>query len=186
MTSVVLASLLCALPPARPSTPPPDQSPQQPLGDDEIRDRIDTFLRTIDTRVSPDQWRVLGARGASILEAMAQDATLLPTRRAKAVVGLAAIGSPTSASVLLSLAQSSREPLNVRLTAVHGAPGVVPASELAGTLKPVLETADHDQVRAAAAEVLSRNGGCALVRAQARRERDALAMQRALQSCGKQ
>ena len=185
MTSVVLASLLCAFPPARRAPPPADQAPQQPLGDDEVRDRIDTFMRTIDTRISPDQWRALGGRGAAILEAMAQDRTLLPTRRAKAVVGLAAIGSPTSSTVLLSLAQTSGEPLNVRLTAVLGAPGVLPASEVAATLKPVLETADDDQVRAAAAEVLSRHGGCGLVRAQARRERDPLPMQRAVQSCDK-
>jgi len=185
MTSVVLASLLCAFPPARRATPPADQAPQQPLGDDEVRDRIDTFMRTIDTRISPDQWRALGGRGAAILEGMAQDRTLLPTRRAKALVGLAAIGSPTSSSVLLSLAQSSSEPLNVRLTAVLGAPGVVPASDLPATLKPILESADHDQVRAAAAEVLSRHGGCSLVRAQARRERDPLPMQRAVQSCDK-
>src|SRR6266849_4819598 len=158
MTSVVLASLLCALPPARGgATPPADQSAPQPLSEDEVQERIDTFMRTIDTRISPEQWRALGGRGAAILEGMAQDRTLLPTRRAKAVVGLSAIGSPTSASVLLSLAQSQRDPLNVRLTAVLGAPGVV----------------------------LSRHGGCGLVRAQARRERDPLAMQRALQTCDK-
>ncbi len=185
MTSVVLASLLCALPPARGATPPADQSAPQPLSEDEVQERIDTFMRTIDTRISPEQWRALGGRGAAILEGMAQDRTLLPTRRAKAVVGLSAIGSPTSASVLLSLAQSQRDPLNVRLTAVLGAPGVVPLSDLPATLKPILESADHDQVRAAAAEVLSRHGGCGLVRAQARRERDPLAMQRALQSCDK-
>ena len=185
MTSVVLASLLCAFPPARGATPPADQAPQQPLGEDEVQERIDTFMRTIDTRISPDQWRALGARGATILEGIAQDRTLLPTRRAKAVVGLSAIGSPTSTSVLLSLAQSQREPLNVRLTAVLGAPGVVPLSDLPATLKPILEGADHDQVRAMAAEVLSRHGGCDLVRAQARRERDSSAMQRALQSCDK-
>ena len=106
MTSVVLASLLCALPPARGAARPADQPPAQPLAEDEVRERIDTFLRTIDTRISADQWRALGARGAAILEGVAQDRTLLPTRRAKAVVGLAAIGSPTSSSVLLSLACS--------------------------------------------------------------------------------
>jgi hypothetical protein len=183
MTSVVLASLLCAIPPARGAAPPAAQPAQQPLGDDEIRERIDTFMRTIDTRISDDQWRALGARGAAILEAMAQDRTLFPTRRAKAVVGLAAIGSPTSSTVLLSLAQSPREPLNVRVTAVLGAPGVVSASELPAVLKPVLESADASRVRAAAAEVLSRHGACALVRAQARRERDPLPMQRAVKSC---
>jgi hypothetical protein len=185
MTPVVLASLLCAFPPARGAAPPAGQSPQQPLAEDEIRERIDTFMRTLDTRISDDQWRALGARGAAILEGMAQDRTLFPTRRAKAVVGLTAIGSPTSSNVLLSLAQSPREPLNVRVTAVLGAPGVVPASELPAALKPVLETADADRVRAAAAEVLSRHGGCDMVRAQARRERDPLPMQRAVQSCDK-
>jgi hypothetical protein len=184
MTSILLASLLCALPPQRGAVPPVDQAPQQPLGDEEVRERIDTFMRTIDTRISAERWRALGARGAAILEAMAQDATLLPTRRAKAVVGLGHIGSPTSASVLLSLAQSPREPLNVRLSAVQGTPGVVPESELAASLKPLLESADHAYVRAAAAEVLSRHGGCGLVRAQAQKERDRQAMQRALQSCG--
>ena len=181
--TMLLASLLCAIPPARDTTPPAEQSPQQPLGDEEIRERIDTFMRTIDTRISESQWRALGPRGAAMLEGMAQDRTLLPTRRAMAVIGLAAIGAPTSSSVLLSLAQSSGEPLNVRLTAVLGAPGVVPAAEIPATLKPLLETADDERVRAAAAEVISRHGGCSLVRAQASRERDRLAMQRALQSC---
>ena len=101
-----------------------------------------------------------------------------------AVSGLGAIGSPTSASVLLSLAQSSQEPLNVRLSAVQSAPGVVPESELVSALKPLLETADHRYVRAAAAEVLTRHGGCGLVRAQAQKERDRGAIRRALQSCG--
>jgi len=58
MTSVVLASLLCALPPARGgATPPADQSAPQPLSEDEVQERIDTFMRTIDTRISPEQWR---------------------------------------------------------------------------------------------------------------------------------
>lgn len=185
MTLLVLASLLCALPPERPATPPAGAGPQQPLSDDEVKERIDTFMRTIDTPISPEQWRALGGRGAAILEAMAQDGTQLPTRRAKAVVGLAAIGSPTSSSVLLSLAQSRTEPLTVRLNAVHGAAGVVPEAELASALKPVLETADDRHVRAAAAEVLSRHGGCGLVRAQAQKERDPLTLRRAVQSCGK-
>jgi len=184
MTSILVASVLCALPPPRAPAPQPDQPvAQQQLTDEEIRARVDAFLRTIDTRIPPEQWRALGPRGAAILEAMAQDRSLLPTRRAAAVVGLSAIGSPGSASVLLSLAQSSGEPLNVRLVAVHGAAGVVPSAELASTLKPVLETSDDHRVRAAAAEVLSRSGACGLVRAQAQRERDALVMRSALKAC---
>lgn len=186
MTSILVASLVCALPPQRGAVPAPDQPPQQqPLGDEEIRDRIDIFMRTIDTPVSPEQWRALGTRGAAILEGMAQDPNLLPSRRAKAVVGLSAIGAPSSSGVLLSLARSTQAPLNVRLTAVHGVPGVVASSQVPAALQAILESGDHEGVRAAAAEVLSRNGGCGLVRAQARRERNALTMQRALQICDK-
>src|SRR6266849_4429806 len=130
MTSILIASLLCALPPRGTPPPPADQSPQQPLSDEEVRERIDTFMGTIDTRISPEQWRALGTRGAAILEGMAQDPNLLPTRRAKAVAGLSAIGAETSSGVLLSLARSPQAPLNVRLTAVHGVPGVVAASQL--------------------------------------------------------
>ena len=186
MTSVLLASLLLALPPARNPAPPEQASPQQQLTDAEIRERIETFLGTIDTPISPEQWRALGPRGAAVLEQMAQDPKAFPTRRAKAVTGLSAIGAPSSSSVLLALAGSSQTPLTVRLSAVHGAPDVVPPAQLATALKPVLEGADNPNVRAAAAEVLSRHGGCSLVRAQARREDDQLRLQRALQSCGQQ
>jgi len=48
----------------------------------------------------------------------------------------------------------------------------------------VLENAKEGHVRGAAAEVLSRHGGCSLVRAQAQREDDRLRMQRALERCG--
>jgi len=186
MTSILVASLLCALPPrgAAPATGQP--SPQEPLGDEEIRARIDAFLGTIDTRIPPEQWRALGTRGAAILEGMAQDTKLMPTRRAKAVAGLSAIGAETSSAVLLALARSPQEPLNVRLSAVYGVPGVVAAPQVAASLQPLLEASDNAHVRAAAAEVLSRHGGCGLVRAQARRERDALTLQRALQGCGQE
>jgi hypothetical protein len=189
MTSVLLASLLVAIPPGRNTSPPPQTSPQQSaqqLTDGEIRERIDIFLGTIDTPISPEQWRALGSRGAAVLEQMAQDPKLFPTRRAKAVAGLSAIGAPSSASVLLALARSTQAPLTVRLSAVHGAPEVVPPAQLETALKPVLEGAESPHVRAAAAEVLSRHGGCSLVRAQARREDDQLRLRRALQSCDQQ
>jgi len=191
VTSILVASLLLALPPPPRNTAPAQQaSPQQPaqeqLTDEEIRERIDTFLRTIDTRISPEQWRALGPRGAAVLEQIAQDPKLFPTRRAKAVTGLSAIGSPSSSAVLLALAGSPQAPLTVRLAAVHGAADVVPSAQLATALKPVLEGAENPHVRAAAAEVLSRHGGCGLVRAQARREDDQLRLERALQSCDQQ
>jgi HEAT repeat protein len=190
MTSIVLASLLCALPPARPRPSPPasDATPaaSEQLSDQEIRERIDTFMGTIDTRISSDQWRALGPRGAAMLEQIAQDANVFPTRRAKAIAGLSEIGLQSSSGVLLNLAKSEQAPLTVRLAAVHGAPGVLPDAQVSTALKPVLETAKDGHVRGAAAEVLSRHGGCSLVRAQAQREDDRVRMQRALERCGQQ
>jgi HEAT repeat protein len=182
MTFIVLASILCALPVHRRATVPASQ-PSEQLSDEDIRQRIETYMNAIDTRIADADWRALGARGAAILERMAQDPTLFPTRRATAVAGLAAIGSSNSSSVLLTLAKSEQAPLNVRLAAVHGAPGVVPAAQVPTALKPVLEGARDGHVRAAAAEVLSRHGGCALVEAQARREGQPLRLQRALDRC---
>ena len=72
----------------------------------------------------------------------------------------------------------------IPLAAVHGAPGVLAAAQISTALKPVLENAKEGHVRGAAAEVLSRHGGCSLVRAQAQREDDRLRMQRALERCG--
>ena len=188
MTSILVASLLCALPPARPRSPPAasDSTPpsSEQLSYQQIRDHIDTFMGTIDTRITPQQWRALGPRGAAMLEEIAQNPNAFPTRRAKAVTGLSEIGLSSSASVLLSLAKSEQAPLTVRLAAVHGAPGVLAAAQISTALKPVLENAKDGHVRGAAAEVLSRHGGCSLVRAQAQREDDRLRMQRALERCG--
>jgi len=98
-------------------------------------------------------------------------------------VGLTVIGA---AYGIGRLAGSAEAPLNVRLSAVYAIPGVVAAPQVAPTLQTFLQGSDNLHVRAAAADVLSRHGGCGLVRAQARRERDALTLQRAVQSCDKQ
>ncbi len=188
MTSILLASLLSLLPPARPRGAPaaeqPAPGPARTLTDAEVQDRVEAYLGTIDTRASTEDWRALGARGAAVLEQVAQDPRTLPTRRAKAVAGLSAIGASTSGDVLVSLARSEQAPLTVRLAAVDGAPFVIPAPRLAAALKPVLESAQEGAVRGAAAEVLSRHGACTLVRAQAQRETDKIRMQRALERCG--
>jgi hypothetical protein len=189
MIPTVLASLLCVIPPARPSGAPsaaPDAAAAQQLSDEEVQQRVDTLLGSIDTRIPADQWRALGPRGTALLERIAQDPKMLPSKRAAAVAGLSMIGSSSSSPVLLALARSEETPLTVRLGAVLGTASVVPASDLAAALQPILETATNGHVRSAAAEVLSRNGGCSLVRAQAQREKDALRMQRALERCNKQ
>jgi hypothetical protein len=190
MTFILLASLLSLLPPERPrSGPSPEQpaaAPAPQLTDAEIHDRIQAYLGAIDTRIPAEHWRALGTRGAAILEQLAQDPNQFPTRRTAAVAGLTAIGAPTSADVLLALARSEEAPLTVRLAAVGGTPSVLPPDHLAAALKPVLEGAQEGHVRGAAAEVLSRHGACALVRAQAQRETDKIRMQRALERCGQQ
>jgi hypothetical protein len=185
MISVMIASLVCAVPPARPGAAPspPDAAPTPQLTDAEVQQRIDVLLSAIDTRITAEEWRALGPRGTALLEQIAQDPNTLPSKRAGAVAGLSAIGSPTSSSVLLGLARSEEAPLAVRLGAVLGTAKVIPASQLGPALKPVLETAKNGHVRSAAADVLSRNGGCSLVRAQARREDEPLRMQRALALC---
>src|SRR5216684_2253869 len=156
MTSILLASLLSLLPPARPRGAPaaeqPAPGPARTLTDAEVQDRVEAYLGTIDTRASTEDWRALGAS--------------------------------TSGDVLVSLARSEQAPLTVRLAAVDGAPFVIPAPRLAAALKPVLESAQEGAVRGAAAEVLSRHGACTLVRAQAQRETDKIRMQRALERCG--
>jgi hypothetical protein len=187
VTAFLIASLL-ALGPAT-HKPPPAQpgapaQPAQALTDDEIRQRIRTYMGSIDTPIGPERWQALGPRGAGILEQMAQDPNEFPTSRAKAVNGVAAIGSPAAPGLMITLARSEDAPLIVRLTAVRGAEKVVPASQLVAALKPVLETAKDGHVRRAAAEVLSEHGGCALVRAQAGREDEPARLKNALRSCG--
>lgn len=189
MITVVLASLLSAIPPARPGVATPSSSEPAPatqLTDEEVQQRVEALLGTIDTRIPAEQWHALGLRGTALLERIAQDPNVLPSKRAGAVAGLSLIGAPSSSTVLLDLARSEQAPLTVRLGAVHGTPGVLSASQVGPALKPLLEGAKDPHIRRAAAEVLSRHGGCSLVRAQARREADPVRMQSALERCDKQ
>ena len=188
MINIVLASLLSAIPPARPGAASPssrEPPPAAQLTDEEVQQRVEALLGTIDTRIPAEQWHALGPRGTALLERIAQDPNMLPSKRAGAIAGLSVIGAPSSSTVLLDLARSEQAPLTVRLNAVHGTPGVLPASQVGAALKSVLEGAKDAHVRRAAAEVLSRHGGCSLVRAQARREADAVQMQSALERCDK-
>jgi HEAT repeats len=177
--TILLAALLCAPASATGSQPASSQN------DGQIRQRIDTYLGSIDAPIRPAQWRALGPRGAAILEQIAQDSRVLPTRRAKALDGLSAIGSPTAADTMLSLAKSEQNPLVVRLSAVRAASRTLPADQVAPALQPILQGAQDGHVRAVAADMLSSHGGCTLVRAQAAREDNPSRMRRALQRCGR-
>ena len=119
-----------------------------------------------------ESWRALGPAAIPQLEAaLASDD--LPTRRASAAQGLAAIGGDRARAALVAHARAEGEPYVVRAASLRGAARVVPPAEAAAALGPVLTGAHSAQVRAAAADALATTGdpsACAAVRAQAKRE----------------
>ena len=185
MIAVVLSVLVCSPSVARRAVPEPTPPPSadSAASEEEIRDKLERYLGALDRPVSAAHWRALGTRGAAMLQAIADDPQALPTRRAKALAGLSAIAPTGAADLMLRLARSETTPRVVRLAAVRGTATVIPEPQIAGSLRPILEGAQDKHVRRAAAQALSEHGGCALVRAQAAREADALALQRALASC---
>jgi hypothetical protein len=180
MVTIVLAALLAAgqvqmKPPpsaeagASSAAPAAAQTPS----DDEIRERIETMLGNIDTPIRTEQWQALGPRAAPFLEEIASSAKNLPTRRAKALDGLSAVGSDTAPGVMTALARGEGEPLVVRLSAVRGLGRVEKGAKLSAALRPVLEGAKDARVRGLAAETLAQHAqklSCTAVKAQAQRE----------------
>jgi hypothetical protein len=145
-----------------------------PLSDEDLRSQIDAYLGSIDTPISAERWRALGPRAASILEQKVTSSDAFPSRRARAIEGLAAVGSTREAKLLVGLARSDSEPYTVRAAALRGAARLLPASKAIAALRPVLEGAGSARIRAAAADALTRSGGgegCAAVRAQVQQER---------------
>lgn len=180
MTSILLAALIASSGVSRAADrareTAPAALPEQPgadLSDAELRHEIDGYLGTIDTPIPAAHWKALGPRAAPILAALISDAGQFPTRRAKAVDGLAAVGGAEAPALFGKLARSEEEPLVLRLAALRGLGVVVPARHLGAALRPVLEGAKEPAVRAGAAEVLvQRAGSCAAVHAQLARETD--------------
>ena len=175
--------------PPRPPAPAetPAAGPDETLSDDEVRARVASYLGTIDVPVTIQQWRALGARAVPLLEGVLSNPDDMPSRRAAAVAGLSSIGGTRARELVVTTARSEGEPFAVRAAALHGAPRVLGAQELARQLRPVLAGAREVSVRAAAAEVLARHAPrstCAAVRAQADREGQGRAhFERALQRC---
>ena len=143
-----------------------------PNSDAALRARVETYLGAIDRPVPAARWRALGPPAVPLLaEILASDD--LPSRRARAASGLAAIGGEPARAALLSRAGAEGERAVVRSAAIRGAARITPRGELVGTLSPLLSGARSAHVRAAAAEALAASGapdGCAAVRAQAARE----------------
>ena len=133
--------------------------------------------------VEPAQWRGLGKGAIPILESIAADQSVLPTRRARSVDGLAALGS--GERTMRTLANSNTEPLIVRMSAVRGLGQLLPGAALIDALRPLLQDPQW-QVRGIAAETLSYTpGGCAVVADMAKQETDAWRY-RFLRHCGEQ
>jgi hypothetical protein len=161
-------------------------SPCAPAAED-VRERVRALLGAIDRPVRPETWRALGPEAEGVLAEIAISAEL-PSRRAKALEGLAAFAGPRSESVHRRLAGDEAAPLPVRRSAIRGLGRLVAADRVVGVLRGFLEDERDASVRSAAAEVLARRApaaACGAIRAQARREGsrgDAL-FRRALAAC---
>jgi len=173
MTSLLLAALLAIPPSPRPRTPQPSAAePQLQLSPDEVRQRVRDYLGSIDTPVTAAQWRALGPQAADELESIATSRKAFPSRRAKALDGLAAAAPERAARLVGPMARDEKQPVVVRVAAVQAVGEVLPADAAERELKPVLQSSRSAGLRRTAADVLSRNkAGCAAVREQASRER---------------
>jgi len=188
----LLAAVLAAPGPARGgpaaagSTTPPAPATLS-LSDAELHERVQAYLGAIDRPVRDESWRALGPAAIPELEAaLASDD--LPTRRASAAQGLAAIGGDRARTALVAHARAEGDPFVVRAASLRGAARVVPPAEAATELGPVLTGARSASVRAAAADALAGTGdpsACAAVQAQAKREgtRGATQYAKALGKC---
>ena len=173
-------------PPRGTRQPAPDAGTVTPaqMSDEEVQDRIEMYLGTIHGPVTPGMWQRLGTRALPQLEKIVRDPEQLPTRRAGALNGIAAIGSLTAPDLMLEMAKDEKQPLQVRIAAMLGAERVVP-DRVAQDLRPVMENATAGQVRRIAAEVMAAHGGCAAVQAQAKREKSRDRMAKALKTCSR-
>ena len=192
MTAISLTLLLAlAGRPAHqaPATEQPSTASPQALSDQEVAQRVDEYLGTIDTPITADEWRALGPRAVNRLAAVATDPEALSSRRGKALGALTALGGARARQVVLDTARSEQAPFAVRASALRGAGHLLGPKSLATTLSPVLEKARDAPVRATAAEVLAAHAGasgCSAVRAQVAREPQETRghFARALERCG--
>lgn len=187
MIWLLIAALFAAPTPRHGHRAPAAAGAPESLSDEEIARRANGYLGSIDTPISAAQWRALGPRAATVLEPIIGDRNALPTRRAKAIDGLAAAAPSRAAQLVGKLARDEAEPVVVRISALHGARRVLPSAKLIAELKPVLESARDPGLRGVAAEVITHaKGGCAAVRARLEREGadERAAYDRALRRCG--
>jgi HEAT repeat protein len=175
MIATALLAALLAAPTATPRSGAPPapaaEAPPASLPDEEVAARVDAYLGAIDRPVPAAAWRSLGPPAVPHLEATLRSDDL-PTRRAAAVAGLAAIGGDRARAAVLETARAEDEKFVVRSTALRATRRLTDDAGLVDTVGPVLREARSAHVRAVAAEVLAGAGdaGCGAVRAQATRE----------------
>lgn len=186
--ALALAATLLAAGDAPACLPPRGEAdPACALASDAVRERVLSLLGAIDRPIRPETWRALGPEAEGVLAEVATSEEL-PSRRAKALEGLAAFAGPRAESVHERLAGDEGAPLAVRRSAIRGLGRLVAADRLVGALRGVLEGDREPSLRSTAAEVLARRApaaACGAIRAQARREagRDGALFARALAAC---
>jgi hypothetical protein len=183
---LLIAALIATPRPPRGGASTPDPVEEQALSDEQVRERVQSYLGAIDRPVSAARWRALGPKAAPVLEAVIADASQFPTTRAKAVDGLVAVAPDRAAELVGKLARDDKQPVVVRVAAMHGAGRVLPSARTVSELAPVMRSAKSAGLRAQAADVISRKqGGCTQVRQQISRERAEHkgAFERALKRC---
>jgi hypothetical protein len=157
-----------------------------PLSDDDVRQRVEAYLGTIDTPITADRWKALGTRGADLLQPIAESSDEFPSRRAKALSALVLASPDRAAPTAAKLAKDPRAPLAVRLAAVRGIAITSSKAQAVRELTPVMEGAAQMHLRAAAAEVIAASGSCEAVKARVSREAEEVrgAYRKALSRCG--
>jgi hypothetical protein len=183
----LIAALIATPKPSRGGATPQGPVQQEQLSDAELKERVQTYLSSIDRPISAARWKGLGPNAAPLLEGVIADGAQFPTIRAKAVDGLIAVAPDRAAALVGKLARDETEPVVVRVAAMHGAGQVLSSPRAVSELRPVLRSARNPGLRAQAAEALSRSkGGCTEVRDQVSREAKGNrgAFERALKQCG--
>ena len=157
-----------------------------PAPSPELRDQVIPYLGAIDRPVSPETWRALGPAAEPVLLEVAGSSAELPTRRTRALEGLAALGGARAAQVHLRLARelgraaagAQRRGARPRAAARPGAP------RRRGP--PAPRGRAPSASGASPREVLARHApaeACADVRALAAREPGPARWSRALSAC---
>jgi hypothetical protein len=166
----MLASALLALTLAGPGTPcAPGDTACVAGAKEPLRDTILSYVGAIDGTIDPGAWRALGPEAEPILAELAESAGELPTRRARALEGLAALGGARAEALHLRAARGTALPRAVRSAALRGLGRLLPSDRLVRELRPLLDDRDR-MVQAAAADVLARRApaaGCEAIRARA-------------------